>query len=124
MMKPESSLKILIVDDEIVVRDTLTAMMKHFGHATDCASDGLSAQEIMRQHEYDVVFLDIRMPGLDGITLLKWCREKDLSSQVIIMTGHGEEKTREEALQYGAFAFLNKPFKLNEINELINQVKK
>ena len=123
-MKPESSLKILIVDDEIVVRDTLTAMMKHFGHATDCASDGLSAQEIMRQHEYDVVFLDIRMPGLDGITLLKWCREKDLSSQVIIMTGHGEEKTREEALQYGAFAFLNKPFKLNEINELINQVKK
>jgi len=122
-MKPESSLKILIVDDETVVRDTLTAMMKHFGHATDCAPDGLCAQEIMQQNEYDVVFLDIRMPGLDGITLLKWCQEADLSSQVIIMTGHGEEKTREEALQYGAFAFLNKPFKLNEINELISQLK-
>lgn len=122
-MKSEASLKILIVDDEMVVRETLNAMVKHFGHATDCASDGLSAQEIMKENDYDVVFLDIRMPGLDGITLLKWCKEEEMSSQIIIMTGHGEEETREKALQYGAFAFLNKPFKLNEINQLIDQLK-
>jgi DNA-binding NtrC family response regulator len=122
-MKPEASLRILIVDDEMVVRETLTAMVKHFGHATDCASDGLSAQEIMKGNDYDVVFLDIRMPGLDGITLLQWCKEKDMTSQIIIMTGHGEEETREKALRYGAFAFLNKPFKLDEISQLINQLQ-
>ena len=122
-MKPTPPLKILIVDDENVVRETLTAMLKHFGHATEWASDGLAGKEMMTQNDYDAAFVDIRMPGIDGITLLKWSRERDISPQIIIMTGHGEAETREEAMRHGAFTFLNKPFTLNEIKQLINQLR-
>jgi DNA-binding NtrC family response regulator len=122
-MKPATPLKILIVDDENVVRETLSAMLKHFGHATELASDGLSGKEIMTKNDYDAAFVDIRMPGIDGITLLKWSREREKSPQIIIMTGHGEAEAREEAMRHGAFAFLNKPFRLDQINQLINQVR-
>lgn len=122
-MKPAEPLKILIVDDEIIVRKTLTSIMEHFGHATDCVSDGVSGKEFMMKNQYDAAFVDMRMPGIDGINLLKWSREAQLPLPIIIMTGHGAKDAHDEALQSGAFAFLNKPFSLKEIKQLIKEIQ-
>jgi DNA-binding NtrC family response regulator len=91
MMKQTDTLKILVVDDEDIVRLTF--------------------------------FVDMRMPGLDGMNLLKWSRQKRLGLPIIIMSGHGAEDSRDEALQSGAFAFLSKPFSLVGIKGLIEKIQ-
>ena len=122
-MKPTDLLRILIVDDELIVRETLTAMVVHFGHAADGVSDGVSGKAMMMKNNYDAAFVDMRMPGLDGINLLKWSREAQLPLPIIIMTGHGDKDARNEAMQSGAFAFLNKPFSLKEVKQLIKEIQ-
>jgi DNA-binding NtrC family response regulator len=116
-------LKILIVDDENVVRETLIAMMEHFGHTTDWVSDGVTGKEVMMNNQYDVAFVDLRMPGIDGMSLLRWSKEVQLNLPIIIMTGHGDTDARDDALQSGAFSFLNKPFSLKETKHLLKEIQ-
>ena len=122
-MKQTGSLKILIVDDEEIVRLTLSAMIDHIGHTAECVNDGLAGKQTLKNNKYDAAFVDMRMPGLDGIGLLKWSRQKLLDLPVIIMSGHGTEDSRAEALQSGAFAFLSKPFSLVGIKGLIDKIQ-
>ena len=97
--------------------------MDHLGHATEGVSDGLAGQATLKNKQYDAAFVDMRMPGIDGMNLLKWSRQEQLDLPIIIMTGHGDEDSRNEALQSGAFAFLNKPFSLKEIKQLVKAIK-
>ena len=122
-MKPTDTLNILIVDDEEIVRRTLTSILNRLGHTTDCAQDGLSGKEVLKNKKYDAAFIDMRMPGIDGMSLLKWSRQEQLNLPIIIMTGHGDEKARDEALQSGAFVFLKKPFSILEIKRLIEKIQ-
>jgi DNA-binding NtrC family response regulator len=122
-MKQTDSLKILVVDDEDIVRLTLTAMIDHMGHSAKCVNDGLAGKQTLNDNKYDAAFVDMRMPGLDGMNLLKWSRQKRLGLPIIIMSGHGAEASRDEALQSGAFAFLSKPFSLVGIKGLIEKIK-
>ena len=123
-MPPEKPLNILIVDDEEIVRDTLTALIGLLGHAPECAADGLQGREILMKKKFDAAFVDIRMPGLDGISLLKWSKQACLDLPVIIMTGHGSEDAQREAIESGAFTFFNKPFSIMEIKETIIKIEK
>ena len=122
-MKPTDKLKILVVDDEDIVRLTLAAMIEHMGHTAECVNDGLAGKQALKNNKYDAAFVDMRMPGLDGMNLLKWSRQRRLDLPIIIMTGHGAEDSRDEALQSGAFAFLGKPFSLAGINGLIEKIQ-
>lgn len=122
-MKSIEALKILIVDDEAIIRETLTAIMDRLGPATEGVSDGRKGQETIKTNAYDAAFVDMRMPGLDGISLLKWLKEEQVDIPVIIMTGHGDEDAREEALSSGAFAYLTKPFSLKDIKQLVKAIQ-
>jgi DNA-binding NtrC family response regulator len=122
-MNGTNNLNILIVDDEEIVRETLTAMIAHQGHTSECAVDGLSGREALENKNYDGAFIDMRMPGVDGMSLLKWSVEKQLDVPIIIMTGHGEEESGEEALKSGAFAFIHKPFSFAEIKGLLEKIE-
>jgi len=122
-VKPTDKLKILVVDDEDIVRLTLAAMIEHMGHTAECVNDGLAGKQALKNNKYDAAFVDMRMPGLDGMNLLKWSRQKRLDLPIIIMTGHGAEDSRDEALQSGAFAFLAKPFSHAGINGLIEKIQ-
>jgi DNA-binding NtrC family response regulator len=122
-MKQSDSLQILVVDDENIVRLTLAAMIDHMGHSAICVNDGLAGKQTMDSNEYDAAFVDMRMPGLDGMNLLKWSRQKRLALPIVIMSGHGTEASRVEAMQSGAFAFLTKPFSLAGIKDLIEKIK-
>ncbi len=121
-MKPATTLRILIVDDEQIVCETLAAIMHHLGHTAEWIHDGLGGRQALQDKVYDAVFLDMKMPGLDGLSLLKWIREKKLGLPIIIMTGHGTEDSQREALENGAFAFLYKPFALAEIKLLLQRL--
>ena len=122
-MKQTDSLQILVVDDENIVRLTLAAMIDHLGHSAICVNDGLAGKQTLNNNKYDAAFVDMRMPGLDGMNLLKWSRQKQLGLPIIIMSGHGAESSRDEALQSGAFAFLTKPFSLVGIKSLIEKIQ-
>jgi DNA-binding NtrC family response regulator len=118
-MTQMDNLNILIVDDEDVVRDTLTAIMTYLGHKPESARDGLLGKDMMQQKKFSAAFVDLRMPGIDGMTLLKWARQTHPDLPMIIMTGHGDDESRDEAMKSGAYAFLTKPFSIKEIKQLV-----
>ena len=100
---------ILIVDDEEVVRLAHYRSLTRAGFHAEVARDGLEALHAMEQRFYDVVFLDIRMPTLDGITVLREIRRKWPDSEVIIITGYPTIDTAKDAVRLGAYHYLVKP---------------
>ena len=111
--------KILLVDDEREFVQTLSErlLMRDMGSAI--AYDGESALEVAREEEPDVMILDLKMPGIDGIEVLRRVKESQPEIEVIILTGHGSEKDRETCMQLGAFAYLQKPVDIDELSRNI-----
>lgn len=101
--------RVLVVDDERMVRQLLSRVLREHGFETREASDGAAAVESLREHEFDVVVSDIAMPGLDGISLLKEIRRRDLDLPVILVTGDPTADTAIRALRFGALNYLLKP---------------
>jgi len=120
-MAPKNSLaNVLIVDDEIGPRESLRMILKpHYN--IFAAENGNSAIQLLRQTEMDVVTLDIRMPGMSGIDTLKEIRLLDPDVMVIIITGYGTLKSAIEAIRYGVFDYIPKPFNVPEIMCIIEK---
>ena len=121
-MDPTRALKILIVDDEEIVRYTLGEFVRMTGHSPDLEEDGLAGLRAMQNTTYDAAFVDIRMPRMGGIHLLPQALAIQPHLSIIVMSGHGDEETRQEAMQAGAFSFLYKPFRLKEVIDIIERV--
>jgi len=111
---------ILIVDDEEVVR--LSHLRSLAG--TDCyakaAEDGHEALRVMEQHPFDVILLDLRMPDLDGLDVLKTIKDRWPESEVVIITGYPSINSAKEAVRLGAFNYLEKPLGPDEIIKAAN----
>jgi DNA-binding NtrC family response regulator len=101
---------ILIVDDEEIVRSSCLRILSAEDYTLDIAESAGSALEKMRETHFDLVLTDIIMPGTTGLDLLKKIKEEQPETDVIIITGYGTVKTAIEALQYGAYDFIEKPF--------------
>ncbi|MEE4365314.1 MAG: response regulator [Desulfotignum sp.] len=101
--------KILIVDDEQVIVRLLSMSLKSDGYETFSAFSGEEALDVFKEHAPDIVVTDIKMPGMDGLELLKKIKELDPEKEVIIVTGHGDIDSTITALQFGASDFINKP---------------
>ncbi len=123
-MDKTTALKILIVDDEEIVRNTLHDFLEYFGHITKGVENGLQGLKALEASEFDAAFVDIKMPGMDGIAFLTRLNEIKKNIPVIIMSGHGSEKSHEQAISAGAIGFLYKPFGLAEIQGVIDKIKK
>jgi len=111
------------VDDEEIVRLTMTEQLHYLGYRANTAENGLLGIRELQEEDYDAVFVDIRMPVLDGMGFLRQAKELYPEIQVIVMTGHGSDETREEVLASGAFGFLKKPFRLAEIRTLLKRLE-
>jgi two-component system response regulator CpxR len=113
--------KILLVDDEREFVQTLSErlLMRDMGSAV--AYDGESALEVAREDEPDVMILDLKMPGIDGIEVLRRVKATQPEIEVIILTGHGSEADKELCLQLGAFAYLQKPVDVEELSATIKR---
>ena len=108
--------QILVVDDEIGIRELLSEILSDEGHDVLLAEDARRAREIRNRTRPDLVLLDIWMPDTDGITLLKeWAAAGELSMPVVMMSGHGTIETAVEATRIGAQDFLEKPIALQKL---------
>lgn len=115
---------VLIVDDEKNIRLTLAATVKSMQLDTATAVNGEEALEKIRQFNYDVMLLDIKMPGMDGMQVLERVRALKPGMSIIMITAHGTVENAVEAMKLGAVDFLQKPFTPEEIRELVTTVLK
>ena len=107
---------ILVVDDELGIRALLSEILTDEGHTVELAENAAQARQVREALRPDLVLLDIWMPDVDGVTLLKeWSAASLLSMPVIMMSGHGTIDTAVEATKYGASAFLEKPITLQKL---------
>ena len=100
---------ILIVDDEEVVRLSHLRSLEGADCNARAAADGNEALQVMEQHPFDVVLLDLRMPGLDGMDLLKTIKQRWPDSEVVVITGFPSIESAKQAVKLGAFDYLAKP---------------
>lgn len=114
-------LNILVVDDQPGVRYLLDTIIKEEGHNCYQASNGLEAVEMVRKVRPNLVFMDIRMPVMDGTKALEQMKEQGLNPNVIIMTAFTEKDVIDDAYKNGAVKCIIKPFDVDEIKELIHE---
>jgi DNA-binding NtrC family response regulator len=108
----EKGTRVLVVDDEFSVRDVLCRFLDERGYEVDSAEDGERALRKIQAQPPDIVLLDLKMPRLGGIELLRRLRDDGLNVAVITISGHADVETARESLQLGAADFINKPFDL------------
>jgi DNA-binding response OmpR family regulator len=114
------NIKILLVDDEEAFVDTLANRLKMRDLKVETVYDGEQALSAVENKEPDVMILDLKMPGLHGMDVLRKIRKTYPNIQVIVLTGHGTEKDEEEAIRLGGFDFLKKP---TDIETLLGKIK-
>lgn len=114
--------KILIADDERTICEAFSRMVEMEGHQALIASNGKQALKIIQQQQPDAVFMDVRMPGMDGLEALQQMQKQDLNIPVVIMTAYGTMETAMQAVQLGAFDYLGKPVELNRARQLLTQM--
>jgi DNA-binding NtrC family response regulator len=113
---------ILVVDDEVGIRALLSEILTDEGHAIELAENAAQARAVRERVRPDLVLLDIWMPDVDGISLLKeWGAAGALNMPVIMMSGHGTIDTAVEATKHGALAFLEKPITLQKLLRAVDQ---
>jgi two-component system nitrogen regulation response regulator NtrX len=105
---------ILIVDDEPGVRSALGGVLRDEGYDVDAVDSGEACLERLGRHVYDVVLLDVWLPGMDGLATLARMRERQLDAQVVIISGHGNVESAVRAIKNGAFDFVEKPLSLEK----------
>ena len=113
--------RILAVDDEEPMRRLLMKELPRKGFSVETAPDGDTAFELIKSNTYDVVLLDIVMPGIDGISLMKKLRQDPAAPVIIVLTGRATVETAVEAMKHGAYDYLTKPYKLDELVIIINR---
>ncbi|RCW81784.1 response regulator receiver domain-containing protein [Halanaerobium sp. DL-01] len=116
--------KILIVDDEKNIRLTLKTALKNAGYEVETAVNGEDGLAQVKEDEFPVILLDMKMPGIDGIQFLQELNNKEIETKVIMITGYGSVETAVETLKLGAIDYLRKPFKPEEIIEIVEDVFK
>lgn len=113
---------ILVVDDELGIRALLSEILTDEGHSVELAENAAQARACRERVRLDLVLLDIWMPDVDGITLLKeWGAASQLTMPVVMMSGHGTIDTAVEATKFGAMAFLEKPITLQKLLRAVEQ---
>ncbi len=110
---------ILIVDDEASIRHSLKDVLEDEGYSTSGAESGEVCLDTLRKHNFDVVLLDIWLPGIDGLETLQKIREMELAPEVIMISGHGTIETAVRATKLGAYDFLEKPLSIDKTLILI-----
>ncbi len=112
---------VMLVDDEQEFVNILCERLRERSVDAAVACDGESALHLIQEHEPEVMILDLNMPGVTGIDVLKRIHASNSKMKVIILTGHGDEKTRETCLNLGAIAYLQKPIDINQLTSIINK---
>jgi len=119
-----NQIKILIVDDEEIVRESLSGWFEEDGYIVETAKDAIEALNKLNKTRWDIYFLDIKMPGMDGMELHRRIREIDKDAVVIMITAYAAVDTAVQALKEGAFDYVTKPFDPDNLEHLVRNAAK
>ena len=112
--------RILLVDDETVFANNMSKLLNRRGYQVTAVNSGDAALQTLMDNSFDVMVLDLKMPGMDGIAMMHEMRKLGLFTEVLVLTGHGSIDTALEAIQLGAYDYLTKPC---EIAELVSKIE-
>lgn len=116
-----SGARVLLVDDEAVAREGLATALRRDGFDVTTADNGDSALALLRTRDFEVMLTDVRMPGMDGLDLLRRAREAWPDMEVLVVTGFATTESAVEAMRTGAFYYISKPFRLGEVRKLVRE---
>ncbi len=119
-MQPHS-IRVLVVDDETNFRKLLVRELERRGHQTSAAKDGVEALDLLQDGAADIVLLDLKMPGLDGIEVMRRLKDQPDPPEIIVMTGYGSVPTAIEAVKLGAYDYVTKPCKIEKLDLLVRK---
>jgi DNA-binding NtrC family response regulator len=112
--------RILLVDDETVFANNMSKLLNRRGYQVTAVNSGDAALQALMDTSFDVMVLDLKMPGMDGIAMMHEMKKLGLFTEVLVLTGHGSIDTALEAIQLGAYDYLTKPC---EIAELVSKIE-
>jgi DNA-binding response OmpR family regulator len=118
-----STKRVLIVDDETNMRTTLADILSDEGYVIDTVPDGASAVEMCTKYTYEVILLDVRMPGIDGLETFRRIRRQCENARVIMMSAFSADELKRSTLEEGAVAFLSKPLDIDHVISLIKGLR-
>ena len=113
--------KLLIIDDERVALKNLEHVMKKEGYEVTATQSGPNALKLLEEQQFDVVLTDLKMEKVDGLQVLKRCRELYPDTEVIMITGFATLQSAVDAMKHGAFYYIAKPFKLDEVRKVVKE---
>lgn len=119
MTQKASQARLLVVDDERIALNNLKHILEKHGYEVSTASSGAAALSLLDEHEYDAVLTDLLMDKVDGMQILRRCRERELDSEVIVITAFASAESAVEAMKEGAFYYIAKPFRLDEVRKVV-----
>ncbi|HBR21014.1 MAG TPA: Fis family transcriptional regulator, partial [Nitrospiraceae bacterium] len=117
----EQRARILIVDDEKIALKNLEHVMKKEGYEIVGTQSGQNALKLLESQQFDLVLTDLRMEKVDGMQILKRCRELYPDTEVIMITGYATLESAVESMKHGAFYYIAKPFKLDEVRKVVKE---
>jgi len=115
---------ILVVDDQFSDRETLKGILEDKGYRVTTARDGAEAIEMVKSRHYDIIFLDVRLPDMNGVETFEQVKKIDPQATVIMMTGYSEEALVKRALTQGAYTCIYKPFDMEKVIRLVEDAAK
>jgi len=111
--------KVLVVDDHARARESMADVLGQAGHDVQCCSSAVEALSVLLQNEFDVIITDLRMPGMNGLEFICEIEQRNLESQVVMITAHATVSSAVEAMRHGAFDFIEKPFDVQQLETLV-----
>ncbi len=114
--------EILFVDDDRTILSLVEEYLTAFDYRIEVADNGLKALELIKEKNFDVVFTDFKMPDIDGLELLSVIKEYRPATEVIMVTGHGTMESAVQAMKFGSYDYIQKPFKLDILRILIDKI--
>ncbi len=115
---------ILVVDDRFADRETLKAILEDKGYRVATARDGPEAIDMVKSRHYDIIFLDVRLPDMNGVVTFEQVKQIDPQATVIMMTGYTEEELVRRAITQGAYTCIYKPFDVEKVIALVEEIAK
>jgi two-component system response regulator HydG len=113
---------IMVVDDRLADRETLKAVLEEKGYNVATAGDGKEAIGMVKQKHYDIIFMDVKLPDMSGVETFEEVKKIDPDVSVIMMTGYSEEELMRKAIAEGAYTCIYKPFDLEKVTALVEQI--
>jgi DNA-binding NtrC family response regulator len=119
---PHKSLRVLFVDDEQSLQEFMRTELPRMGHEVTVCPDGRAAAKALEKVHFDAAILDLRMPGMNGIEVLQQLKTVSPDTEAVVMTGYASQDTAVQALRLGAFDYITKPCKLDEIEVILQKI--